>query len=68
MKDAETNQVNYEVIRSSRATADIIIERDGSVLIRASEWADDELKSGAASTSWHRPRTARDPLQDSHTA
>ena len=43
MKDGETNEVNYEVIRSSRSTADIIIERDGSVLVRAPEWADDKL-------------------------
>jgi hypothetical protein len=43
VKDGETNEVNYEVIRSSRSTADIIIERDGSVLVRAPEWADNKL-------------------------
>ncbi|CRI67277.1 conserved hypothetical protein [Thiocapsa sp. KS1] len=31
----------YEVIRSPRATADIVIERDGSLVVRAPEWADD---------------------------
>ena len=43
MKDEEKNKLAFEVIRSKRATADIIIERDGSVLVRAPEWADDEL-------------------------
>ncbi len=36
------NGITYEVIRSRRSTADIIIERDGSVVVRAPEWADDE--------------------------
>jgi predicted metal-dependent hydrolase len=36
------NRITYEVIRSRRATADIIIERDGSIVVRAPEWADDE--------------------------
>jgi predicted metal-dependent hydrolase len=31
-----------EVIRSHRATADVIIERDGRVLVRAPEWVDDD--------------------------
>lgn len=43
MKGAQNNGVSYEVVRSRRATADIIIERDGSVLVRAPEWVDDEL-------------------------
>jgi predicted metal-dependent hydrolase len=34
--------ISYEIVRSRRSTADIIIERDGSVLVRAPEWADDE--------------------------
>lgn len=42
MKDAPTNSLSYEVVRSRRSTADIIIERDGSVLVRAPEWANDE--------------------------
>ncbi len=42
MKDALANSLSYEVVRSRRSTADIIIERDGSVLVRAPEWADDE--------------------------
>jgi predicted metal-dependent hydrolase len=33
---------SYEVIRTNRSTADIIIERDGSVVVRAPEWADDD--------------------------
>lgn len=39
-KDA---RVSYEVIRSKRSTADIIIERDGNVVVRAPEWVDDDL-------------------------
>jgi predicted metal-dependent hydrolase len=42
VKDKE-NTVSYEVIHSKRSTADIIIERDGNVVVRAPEWADDEL-------------------------
>lgn len=34
--------IAYEVIRSKRSTADIIIERDGRILIRAPEWVEDE--------------------------
>ena len=41
MKASQDNGIAYEVIRSRRSTADIIIERDGSVLVRAPEWADD---------------------------
>lgn len=36
------SDITYDVIRSRRSTADIIIERDGSVVVRAPEWADDE--------------------------
>ena len=42
MTDTQDNSIFYEVVRSRRSTADIIIERDGSVLVRAPEWADDE--------------------------
>ncbi len=42
MKTSQDNGITYEVIRSRRSTADIIIERDGSVLVRAPEWADDD--------------------------
>lgn len=41
MKGAPTGGLSYEVVRSRRSTADIIIERDGSVLVRAPAWADD---------------------------
>ncbi len=37
--------IPYEVIRSRRATADIIIERDGKVLVRVPDWIDDERVS-----------------------
>jgi predicted metal-dependent hydrolase len=42
VKASQDNPISYEVIRSRRSTADIIIERDGSVLVRAPEWADDD--------------------------
>lgn len=42
MKDATQSSLSYEVVRSRRSTADIIIERDGSVLVRAPKWADDD--------------------------
>lgn len=33
----------YEVIRSERKTADIVVERDGRIIVRAPSWADDTL-------------------------
>lgn len=36
------NDIEYQVIRSRRVTADIVIERDGSVLVRAPESVSDE--------------------------
>lgn len=42
MTGSKDKRVPYEVIRSRRSTADIIIERDGSVVVRAPEWADDD--------------------------
>lgn len=37
------NPLRYSVIRSRRKTADIVVERDGEVVVRAPEWADDQL-------------------------
>lgn len=42
MKGPRNTSVSYAVVRSRRSTADIIIERDGNVLVRAPQWADDE--------------------------
>jgi len=42
LKAPHDNGIAYEIIRSRRSTADIIIDRDGSVLVRAPEWADDD--------------------------
>ena len=42
MKASKDRRVGYEVIRSRRSTADIIIERDGRVVVRAPDWADDD--------------------------
>ncbi len=46
MKGSAESRLSYDVIRSRRSTADIIIERDGSIVVRAPEWADDEKISG----------------------
>lgn len=40
--ESRDNSIPYEVIRSRRSTADVIIERDGSVLVRVPEWVSDE--------------------------
>lgn len=37
----DATSINYEIIRSRRNTADIIVERDGQIIVRAPEWADD---------------------------
>lgn len=42
MKDSQESGITYTVIRSRRSTTDIIIDRNGSVVVRAPEWADDE--------------------------
>ena len=49
MKPTESairSAVEYRVIRSQRATADLIIERDGSVVVRAPQWVGDEQAAG----------------------
>lgn len=42
MKVREKDDISYQVVRSRRATADIIIERDGQILVRAPESIPDE--------------------------
>jgi predicted metal-dependent hydrolase len=42
VKAASAARPPYDVVRSRRATADMIIERDGSLLVRAPDWVDDE--------------------------
>lgn len=42
MKNTRDGDIRYEVVRSRRRTADIIIERDGSVLVRAPEQTTDQ--------------------------
>jgi hypothetical protein len=42
VKGTHNNTVSYEVVRSRRTSADVIIERDGSILVRAPEGVDDE--------------------------
>jgi predicted metal-dependent hydrolase len=42
MKATRDKAISYEVVRSRRSTADIVIERDGRVLVRAPESIPDE--------------------------
>ncbi len=42
MKNSADENLNYEVVRSHRATADIVIERDGRLLVRAPAAISDE--------------------------
>ncbi len=42
MKTARDKDIAFEIVRSRRATADIVIERDGRVLVRAPETIPDE--------------------------
>lgn len=37
MKTSRSSDLSYEIIRSRRATADIVVERDGRVVVRAPE-------------------------------
>lgn len=45
MKQSEST-IEYTVVRSQRSTTDLIIERDGSVLVRAPAWVGDEQVAG----------------------
>ena len=42
MTARQKGDISYRVIRSSRATADIVVERDGSIIVRAPETIPDE--------------------------
>ncbi|MEQ9321222.1 MAG: DUF45 domain-containing protein, partial [Polyangiaceae bacterium] len=42
MNEADEKPIPYHVVRSNRATADVIIDRDGSVVVRVPEWANDD--------------------------
>lgn len=42
--------ISYQVIRSRRATADIVVERDGSIVVRAPETIPDECIEGMVET------------------
>ncbi len=53
MKGTRNKSVPYAVVRSRRSTADIIIERDGDVLVRAPEWADDEQVDDIVASRHH---------------
>ena len=53
MQHSQQKRLSYQVVRSHRSTADIIIERDGSILVRAPEWADDEQIEGVVESKSH---------------
>jgi len=53
VNNAPADGLSYEVVRSRRSTADIIIERDGSVLVRAPEWADDEQIANIVASKYY---------------
>ena len=42
MRVTRDKDISYELVRSSRATADIVIERDGRVIVRAPKSIPDE--------------------------
>ena len=42
MSSSKTEELVYEVIRSPRATADIVVERDGRIVVRAPAHVPDE--------------------------
>lgn len=46
MKTRQTSDIAYEVVRSRRSTADVVIERDGRLLVRAPESVSDERIEG----------------------
>jgi len=42
VKPSPDNDISYQVVRSRRATADIVVERDGSIVVRAPETVPDK--------------------------
>ena len=42
MKAARDKDISYEVVRSRRSTADIVVERDGKIVVRAPTTLPDE--------------------------
>jgi predicted metal-dependent hydrolase len=53
VKGTQSKSVPYAVVRSRRSTADIIIERDGNVVVRAPQWADDEQVDSIVASKHH---------------
>lgn len=53
VESAIRHEVEYRVIRSQRTTADLIIERDGSVVVRAPQWVGDEEVAGLVESRLH---------------
>lgn len=53
MTTAKTEDIVYEVVRSRRSTADVIIERDGSVTVRAPKKTSDAQIAGIVRSKRH---------------
>lgn len=53
MKKEKPDAIKYQVQRSRRSTADVIIDRDGSILVRAPEWADDDQVANIVESKNH---------------
>ncbi|MDQ8199382.1 SprT family zinc-dependent metalloprotease [Pelagicoccus enzymogenes] len=53
MKTEEQAVINYSVERSERSTTDIIVERDGTILVRAPSWIDDQRVSKIVRSKQH---------------
>jgi nucleoside-diphosphate-sugar epimerase len=53
VKKRSARVLSYDVIRSRRATADIVIERDWQIVVRAPDWADDAQIEGIVDAKLH---------------
>src|SRR5690606_29461505 len=53
MTKTATDRITYAVQRSRRSTADIVVERDGSVIVRAPDWADDATISDIVEAKYY---------------
>jgi predicted metal-dependent hydrolase len=53
VKGAEKSNVPYEVVRTRRSTADIVVERDGKLVVRAPSWVDDQRVAAVVRSKHH---------------
>ena len=67
MTATSSSGIAYQVVRSERSTADIIIERDGSVVVRAPAWADDAAVETIVESRAYLRWSTRDPAETPDT-